>query len=273
MKPRLSILVVEDDPFIIESLYKEFLSSLDVDVDYAQSKLEATEKIRCKTYNIAFVDIMLREDPNDRGGVEVIEFIHQLNEGTAVIVVSATDDIKVALVTYKEGIVDFIQKENIHTEKDLLYPIEKILNDYDFYKLNLFGRFVKLTAYLASPELTPYWEDVVRNTLNVEHHILMSTLNNTLHGFLPILRKKDSRFTLTTDAANRSVSGAFWSKGVGCPIWFSAANENGVLVEPPENQKGDILDEQHKKNLRVVIWKMVSVKRDEFRESVWDEIK
>lgn len=129
MKPAHSVLVVEDDNFIIEGLYKECLSSLDVDVDYAQSKREAIEKIRCKTYRIAIVDIMLREDLSDRGGIDVIEYIHRLNKGTAVIVVSATDDIEVALTTYKVGISDFIQKEDIHSSQDILGPIQSILEE------------------------------------------------------------------------------------------------------------------------------------------------
>jgi len=59
------ILVVEDDSYIREA-YSEYLSCFEADIDYAETKLEALERIRCKTYHLAIVDIMLKEDVSDR---------------------------------------------------------------------------------------------------------------------------------------------------------------------------------------------------------------
>ena len=267
------ILVVEDDIYLIENLYKKALSALDIDIDFAQSKFEAIEKVKCKTYDVAFVDIMLMEGQKDRGGVDVIEYLHRLNEGTAVIVVSATDDVKVALKTYKAGIVDFIQKENIHTKADILNPLEKIIDNRKFSKINPFGRFTTLSAYLASPELTPYWESNIQNILGVSYQLMIDTFNNALENLLPILRIKNATYSLKTDSATKCVNGIFWSKGEGCPIWFAAAGKTGNLIEPTNELKGDLLKNYKKGDLLISIWKMINTKRDAFYESIWDELK
>lgn len=269
MKPR--ILVVEDQIDNIEIIFKRPLSELDIEVDYAQSKLEAIEKIRCKTYNVAFVDIMLREDRRDRGGVEVIEYLDKLSEGTAIIVVSATDDIRVPISTFKLGIVDYIQKQNIYTKQAILDPLKRILENYNkHYKINYFGRFITLSAYLAYPELTPYWENRVLSTVKVGYQLMVDTLNNTLENYLPILREKKASYSLRTDENNQCVYGIFWSKSIGSPIWFSVANKNGKLIEPPEQSKGEILKNQKKGDIEYSIWKMIGIKRDDFNDSIWD---
>lgn len=124
---KINVLVVEDSSFVIENLYKECLSSLDVNVDYVQSELEAIEKIRYKTYNIVFIDIMLRDDVNDRGGIEVLKYIRRQNKETTIIVVTGTDDIKVPIETYHAGVSNFILKENLASPRDLVGAVEPIL--------------------------------------------------------------------------------------------------------------------------------------------------
>ena len=53
-----SILVVEDDQYLIE-VYSKTLSKEGYQVDTASTKSEAIQKIECKTYDAALVDIML----------------------------------------------------------------------------------------------------------------------------------------------------------------------------------------------------------------------
>jgi ActR/RegA family two-component response regulator len=267
------ILVVEDDIYIVENVYKEYLSSLDINVDYAQSKFEAIEKVRCKTYNAAFVDIMLREDYRDRGGIDVIEYLHKINEGTAIIVVSGTDDIKVALTTYRAGIVDFIQKENIHTKTDILNPLERILNNQGLYIIKYFGKYDNFSSYLASPNFCPSWEFGIYNTLGVTCQLMIDIFNNIFENFLPILRKKNTVDSLEIDSTRKCVHGIFWSKGEGYPIWFTAANKKGSLIEPTNELKSDFLKNYEKGDLVLSIWKIIDTKRDEFYESIWDELK
>lgn len=68
MKNKKRVLVVEDKAEIARVL-RQNLCDAGYDVDTAGSKTEALEKIRCRTYHVSLVDIMLTlDDEFDRGG-------------------------------------------------------------------------------------------------------------------------------------------------------------------------------------------------------------
>jgi ActR/RegA family two-component response regulator len=261
------VLVVEDDVWYHENLYPIYLSKENVNIDYAESKVEALEKIRCKTYDVAFVDIMLKEDRTDRGGVEVIVRLNELDEGTNIIVVSATDDIKVALVAHRSGIVAFLQKDELGKPEDLEVPFHRAVDRSRCERLNLFGRFKSMSAYFASPDFVPAWEDDMLRTLKVNYEVFNRRLMASLERFLPLLRRRDSKVAFKVDRAKRSVSGHFWSKGEGCPVWVSFCSEEGEIDEPPVGIRGDLLHEHRKGPLHVSILRMNGAKRDDYYET------
>jgi len=165
MSRRIAVLVVEDDKYTFEELYKPALSTMDIDIDYAASEHDAIEMVRCRTYDAAYIDIMLKDDTKDRGGVEVIKHIFNEQEGTGMIVVSATDDLEVAINAYRAGIVDFLRKGEIRKDRDILAPLEKILS----HKTTIqFPTGVKNTSFgygLSSGEITSVFATAVQDEI------------------------------------------------------------------------------------------------------------
>ncbi len=270
MSRKTAILVVEDRPVFLKEVYKEALSSLDVDDEYATNKDEALEKVRCRTYDIAFIDIMLTDDTDDRGGVEVVKYIDKLNEGTSMIVVSGTDDVRVPIDTYNAGIVDFILKTKTFGEKDVLEKLEKVLK-YKRHR-NYFGKFGTLNAYLATPEMVYSWEMAIMTHLEASYDILNNALFEVLERMLPIMRKKGG-WSFTMDTEPRGISGSFWSKGLGKPIWISIASKDNELTPPPQEAILEEIYKGRKGKLLVGVWTMAGIQRDDYYDSIWEEIK
>lgn len=264
-----NILIVEDDNFIVDRIYKTYLSDYCDCMDYASSKEEAIEKIRCKTYRIAYVDIMLSDDPHDRKGLDVIEFINKMREGTQIVVVSATEDIRVALKSYKIGIFDFLQKDNIRGKDDLIAPAKRVLDNEEHYSINYFGRYFNVFSYLSAPELAPYWEDRIRSVLSVPHNVMIGFMGNAFARITPLLRSL-SGCDLKEDPDNKCVSGLFWSKKIGSAVFVSINNTEGSGVKPDNEFDMEIYSKE-KGKLKISIWKISGVSRNKFRESIWDE--
>lgn len=270
----LNVLVVEDKDDIIELLYKPAFSKKEgINIDYATSEMEAKEKIRSKYYHIAYVDIMLREDRNDRGGVEVIKHLHELNEPTSIIVVSATDDIKVALDTYKAGIYDYIQKESIQTDEDILTPLEKLIETQPYKVSSPYGRFTSLNAFLAFPELIPYWDDQWVRHLGTSFTNFTAALHNGTEYLLPLLRRSNNHGSCLQHGKNdRTGYDYFWSKRLGKPIMISLAFPDSPLPTFDEKYDGKVIYEKSYKNLNIAISVINSgLSRSEFLNSIWDE--
>jgi len=99
------------------------------------------------------------------------------------------------------------------------------------------GKFQTLQAYLAAPELVPYWESALFSALKADYTAVNEALNLALERHLPILRLKRAQFSIRSDSVNLAANGKFWSKGIGSPIWLSIANYNGHLSMPPQNVK------------------------------------
>ena len=270
MKKLINLLVVEDEEFHRERIYKPNLDDSSYSVDYAASEDEAKEMIRCKYYDVAHVDIMLREDRSDRGGIEVIKFLHDMKESTSVIVVSGTDDIKVALNTYKAGVYDFLQKGSLHNPEQLLAPLERIIENMDHTVTNPYGRFSNVSAYLANPEMTPFWEDRWVRRLGTSYQMFTSALNNSLSSRIPILRQSGKGPSLFEGKDERSAYGYFWSKRIGKPIMMALSFVDNELPVPKDKEESDIIYERTFGNLKVAIHAITEIPRSEFCDSVWE---
>lgn len=271
MSEKINLLVVEDDQFIVERLYKRLLTDTRFQVDFASTEIEAKEKVRCKSYDIAYVDIYLREDPYDRGGIEVIKYLHELKENTSIIVVSASDDIKIALSAYKAGISDFLPKDSIHSADELLPPLEKALANIEYKSQTPYGRFSTVSAYLANPEMTPYWEDKWVRHLDVSYKNFTAALNNGLGSRAPILREKGDRLGLLAGQVPRTAYAYFWSKRLGQTIMVALGHVGAELPAPTSDLPSVLLYERTLGALDVRVFAFTGKPRAEFNESVWDE--
>jgi ActR/RegA family two-component response regulator len=256
------ILVVEDKPNLLY-LYKLVLEEAGFLVDTFDTKSASIEALRSKIYDLALVDLQLKDDISHKGGHDVLDAINDLQDGTVAIVVSGTHEIRDSIASYSRGIATFIMKGDIKPE-DLVDPIKKALEKHVRPQI---GDFPSLSAYLARPEQTPIWQGQVENTLGCGYPNLDNILWKSLQPYLPLIRKKDGSPSLAMDKERRAVGGLFWSKELGCAIWFSAAGK-GVFIDPAETDVVP-LGNFTGKNVSGAVWK-VKAGRDEFLERISD---
>ena len=70
---KASILIVDDDPGILKS-FKEILEPEGYSVDTAETGLDALEKCKARSYNLAIIDVKLQ----DFEGTELLARVHQV---------------------------------------------------------------------------------------------------------------------------------------------------------------------------------------------------
>jgi ActR/RegA family two-component response regulator len=268
MTDETTVLLVEDDLYVQEH-YKDALVEAGFLVDTAVSKLEAIEKVNCRTYDVALVDVMLKgdKDLSDRGGVEVVSKISNLREGTRIVVVSATDDINVPIRTYQAGIVDFIRKGAIRSPSVEIVAVAK--RAAHGVQHPLYGPFASLNAYLAAPEMTPYWESALIGALGCDFQTATDVLAQAFGRFLPILRVRDQSGSITLDLEKKCISGSFWSKRRGHAIWVSICASKSDHAYPTSGKVEDQLFKRTKGRLKGAVWYLDGVSRDNFCADLW----
>lgn len=258
------VLVVEDMPDISDS-YKHHLERAGYLVDIVDTRRAAVEALKSKFYDIALVDLSLKDDVTSKGGLDVLDAINRLNEGTKAIVASATPEIRDSVASYDRGIAGFIMKGPI-TSKEIVAKIETALKGHQRL---LIGNFASLTAYLAAPEVTPIWEYPVEAALGCGYDSMHKIFWKALSPYLPILRKRDSSQSLSIDKGRSAVGGAFWSKAEGHAIWLSARGDRGTFLEPTEPSPQQLSDCNEKK-VSAAVWQ-INVVRDQFLETIRDQ--
>lgn len=213
------ILVVDDDPDLLPELAdtcRKLVASDPVQVDTASTRDGALELLQRKTFHVALVDIMLNgpHDLNDRGGIDVLAKINELDEGTQVIVLSATKDVGVPVDAWlKHRAFSYVQKINIAAESDVLDPVHDALAASS--GLKAFGHFRSLIDYLAANQGEMAFADRAVNTLQPMDG--WSGLNVFMHGFLgplsPLLPPRGvEKICTIQDGLLRT---NLWSKALG----------------------------------------------------------
>lgn len=120
------ILVVEDDASL-GIKFKRIVEQTGAVVDLAPSRGEALKQVENHRYDVALVDIMLSNDPLDRGGLAVIERIREMGALTSVVVVSATNDVSASVRAFRVGAFDYLIKKDLRSSDEILATIERAL--------------------------------------------------------------------------------------------------------------------------------------------------
>ena len=110
MTDSVNILVVDDSPSWC-AIYQEALGDAAYSVRVAANLTQALDCLNQQFFHVAIVDIRLDNDDRDNvQGIEVLQRIWELNEGTMAIVSSghATADMLPAFMSY--GVFDFVAK-------------------------------------------------------------------------------------------------------------------------------------------------------------------
>ncbi len=150
---RYSILVIDDDPEMVEML-KDALSK-EYDVDTLTESRETEKVIREKQYDIVLTDLKMGEVD----GFAILKMVKEISPDTEVIIMTAFGTVETAIQAIKEGAFDYITKPFKisglrHTLKKALETkklqqenilLRKILTErYQFY--NIIGRSSKMQA-------------------------------------------------------------------------------------------------------------------------------
>ena len=106
MTERLNILVVDDDPAMLEA----FADSLSAEEDYsiitASDGEEALEICRNNNVDFCFTDLRMPE----MDGIELVSKIHDVDNTIPVVVMTGFPSSESAIATLKNGLVDLLVK-------------------------------------------------------------------------------------------------------------------------------------------------------------------
>jgi CheY-like chemotaxis protein len=267
----MRILIVEDNKDT-QRYYARGLERKGVPYDIVDSRIEAIELLKKRSYEGAIVDLQLTDDESYHQGIEVLKYIKRVDEGTRAIVVSGTPHPKDIVESFEGGAVKVILKA------DKSYPeiAEELVGRCEDMKLRYFGSFTSLKAYLAFPEnRTIFWEDSINTILQCGYENVNILLQKALDKYLPILRPINNEESFKMDLKNSVVFGSFWSKGKGFPVLIAMMKSDNKTCRDVILPKGAVqIDEIKKvKNVIVKVWKLDNLDRKKFHEFVDDIVQ
>ncbi|MDJ0826416.1 MAG: response regulator [Rhodobacter sp.] len=258
----MRILIVEDEAEI-HRYYSKALKRLGADHDVAESKVEALELLRNRSYEAAIVDLNLTDDQTFSHGKEVLEKVSELNEGTICFVVSGTSKVEDVVDSWQLGAVKFIQKSKTDNQQvaQIVYDAAKG-ND-----LKPYGKFENVESYLGHPSFGSEWEMILKTVITVDFQKMRRTLTAVFDRITPVVRLKNNSASLELDRKSAQASGVFWSKAEGCAVTvqISGSRIETSLVDEDIVVKGDVSGD-----VFYVVAKDASRSRDEFAESLND---
>lgn len=117
-KAKGNILIVDDDPLILESL-SLLLMEYGYSVSTCGNGREALDKVKKDSFNVILADIKMP----GISGIELLEKIHELNPDVPVILMTAYAELDVAIDAIKKGAYDFIIKP--YRSEQLMHSVKK----------------------------------------------------------------------------------------------------------------------------------------------------
>lgn len=118
----------DDDYALTEHSLKKNMKQA-VTFERASNWLEGLTSLRNNTFDVVLLDYFLP----DRNGLEIMKLLRKENINVPVIMLTGAGDENVAIDAMKEGVHDYIIKENLNTEK-LSESINKVVNLTCFLK-------------------------------------------------------------------------------------------------------------------------------------------
>jgi len=112
---KIKILVVDDEAVMRDTM-SDWLAEKGYNVVPVCSGMEAIEKVKRESFNVAFVDMKMP----GLDGIEVLEAIKRINPDTAVIIMTAYATIETAIVSMKKGAYDYLVKPFSLDEAELI---------------------------------------------------------------------------------------------------------------------------------------------------------
>jgi DNA-binding NtrC family response regulator len=142
MDKKMSIMVVDDENIVRESLYHWFVKSGHL-VDTAASGFEALEKLEKFPFDILFVDIKMP----GMDGIELLKKVKSEYRDTIVIIITAYGSIESAIQAMKTGASDYLLKpfkpDYLSLVLEKVIQQRKLADEYNYLK----GRLEKITRF------------------------------------------------------------------------------------------------------------------------------
>jgi len=133
MTQKIKILVVDDEAAMRDTM-SDWLEEKGYNIVPARSGMEAIEKVKRESFNVAFVDMKMP----GLDGIEVLEVIKRINPDIAVIIMTAYATIETAIVSMKKGAYDYLVKPFSLDEAEL--RVKKIVRYQELVAENIFLR-------------------------------------------------------------------------------------------------------------------------------------
>ena len=257
------ILVVEDDVAFAESVILP-LTLGGFKVDHIDTRSGAIDLLKKKHYDVALVDLQLRDDITHKGGIDVLQYISKQKEGTRSLVLSGSPEIKDATRAYHAQIEDFIHKDEADIDK-ISAQIKKIISTKP--DKNIFGTYPSLISYLAAPEVTPIWEAKNVEFLGCTYELFQKVVWKALSPILPVLRQKGAPNPFLKMEAEKCIRALIWSKAIGDAVELKIASKSSGA---DLSAQGNTISKSSAGEEVQYALSLTQIPREQFFEFVWD---
>lgn len=261
------VLVVED----VDDIRKRYIVSLEragFQAEGAGTRSEALTKIKKQTYSVAVVDINLQDarvDVGDRSGHLIVRKIKEMNEGTKCLIVTAQKDMESGAESFRAGMDDILLKNEIGDNLSIL--VEKVKDLKEQVKIDPLGSgsLKHLHAYLSAPQDRSHWEALMGSQLGLDSARFYEVISSAFDRVLPVRRLVNSNYSLKQHVSDKSYSGVFWSRAIGCAVevWIWKDGDG-----PKVDNESSMLVERKKSGINICVLRIPNLDVNEFDETV-----
>jgi len=267
MNEEPKVLIVEDDPTVVR-YYDRAFERAGYRHTIVDSRDAALNLLHRSSFACAVVDLQLRNDISHKGGIDVLEYIERCNEGTVKLAVSASQDLKDAVQSYRLGVVEFVMKGELKKYDDVVPIVAAALTRH---RPAYYGRsYDSINAYVSAPEGVVFWEGSAQNTLRASvQNKLQHALDSTFSKLLPVLRRRDGSVPFHFHADKMAMTARLWSKGDGSEIFVCLYGSGGHSV-PPALGTAELILEKTFAGINSKVWRLPDGSRGEYVDFIDD---
>ncbi len=134
MKSKEKKILHIDDEEIARNEFSQIFNGTDYKLEFAVNSIDGLEKIQQNNYDLILLDIIM-PDLNNRqnimAGLELLKKIKEKNANIPVIMLSVKTHMSTANEAFRMGAVDYIIKDKIKSDEELLRKVKNTLNHFE----------------------------------------------------------------------------------------------------------------------------------------------
>jgi len=212
-------LIVEDD-WTWHTILRSVPEVANCEVATACSLEEAHAKVEREFFHVALVDKSLTSfNTDDEGGLLVLNWLRDLEEGTQSILITAHGNMEVGFDAMHRGAIGVIRKTDFETRKfsvDFDSALERAKREQKTHTDRLLHPEIEI---LRRDGMQQLWEYHVRFFATISEDIepVSSLLRSTLEPLAPLMPPKDG-IPSAVESNGHILSSTLWSRAIGQPI-------------------------------------------------------